>query len=191
MGSLLHIDEGPFSRVPTAWLQLCETVGIQSGIACENNSRVLALRPTAVDLFCGAGGLSYGLKLAGISIQAGIDVDPACRHPFEFNVKAKFLQRNLFTTPDGFIGSLFPEGSPRILAGCAPCQPFSDYTKRVEAKRDQWELVRKFARIVNFVRPEIVTMENVPRLENHSVFDEFTQVLSRAGYEVHTEVVRC
>jgi hypothetical protein len=34
----------------------------------------------AVDLFCGAGGLSLGLQKSGISISAGIDLDPACRY---------------------------------------------------------------------------------------------------------------
>jgi DNA (cytosine-5)-methyltransferase 1 len=38
-----------------------------------------------VDLFCGAGGLAYGLKSAGFEIAVGVDLDPACRHPFETN----------------------------------------------------------------------------------------------------------
>ena len=39
-------------------------------------------QPAAVDLFCGAGGLSYGMQQAGITIAGGIDIDLACRHPF-------------------------------------------------------------------------------------------------------------
>jgi DNA (cytosine-5)-methyltransferase 1 len=40
----------------------------------------------AVDLFCGIGGLSYGLREEGIDIVAGIDNDPDCKHAFEKNV---------------------------------------------------------------------------------------------------------
>ena len=39
-------------------------------------------QPAAIDLFCGAGGLSYGMQQAGMTIAVGIDIDPACRHPF-------------------------------------------------------------------------------------------------------------
>ena len=51
-------------------------------------SAATTVRPVAVDLFCGAGGLSYGMQKAGITIIGGIDIDPACKHPFEENVKA-------------------------------------------------------------------------------------------------------
>ena len=39
-------------------------------------------QPTVVDLFCGAGGLSYGMQRAGMTIAGGIDIEPACRHFF-------------------------------------------------------------------------------------------------------------
>jgi predicted RNA methylase len=49
-----------------------------------------ASRKTAavVDLFCGAGGLAYGLKVAGLEVVAGVDLDAACRHPLEKNVSS-------------------------------------------------------------------------------------------------------
>ena len=52
-------------------------------------------QPIAVDLFCGAGGLSYGMKHAGITISAGIDIDPACKHPFEANVLTSMRRTSL------------------------------------------------------------------------------------------------
>ena len=39
----------------------------------------------AVDLFCGAGGLTRGLLDAGIKVRAGIDIDPFCEYPYEYN----------------------------------------------------------------------------------------------------------
>jgi site-specific DNA-cytosine methylase len=50
---------------------------------------------SAVDLFCGVGGLSYGLQQAGISVVAGVDVDTRCAYPFEQNIDAPFLEMDV------------------------------------------------------------------------------------------------
>ena len=47
----------------------------------------------AVDLFCGAGGLTYGMERAGIKVKLGVDIDPACAHPIRANSRAEFLKR--------------------------------------------------------------------------------------------------
>ena len=148
-------------------------------------------RPSAVDLFCGAGGLSFGLQRAGIDVHAGIDLDPACRYPFETNVGAEFYERDLFGLSSGFVGSLFAPGRPRVLSGCAPCQPFSTYTRGRGNPNRQWKLLDKFAEIVQELRPEIVTMENVSLLPRHVVFANFVAALRRAGYRLSHSVVRC
>jgi len=49
----------------------------------------------AVDLFCGAGGLTHGLERAGINVRLGVDIDPACEHPFVANNTAKFLKADV------------------------------------------------------------------------------------------------
>lgn len=49
----------------------------------------------AVDLFYGAGGLTYGLRKAGISVVAGIDLDPACEFPFTSNNGAQFIRSDV------------------------------------------------------------------------------------------------
>lgn len=147
--------------------------------------------PAAVDLFCGAGGLSFGMKQAGVTISAGIDLDPACRYPFEVNVEAKFYQEDVAGLSPEFVASLFPEGSIRILAGCAPCQPFSSYTTKGLMREKDWELLSKFANLITALEPEIVTMENVPRLELYEIFEEFRGSLERAGYEYSYSIVRC
>ena len=43
----------------------------------------------AIDLFCGVGGLTYGLQKAGIDVIAGIDIDSSCRYAFEKNNNSK------------------------------------------------------------------------------------------------------
>ena len=149
------------------------------------------LQAAAVDLFCGAGGLSYGMKQAGIAISAGIDIDPVCRHPFETNVKAKFYEKDFAELSPMFVAGLFPENTTRILAGCAPCQPFSAYTNGKLVRTHQWQLLRKFGEVIASVQPEIVTMENVPRLTRYSVFEDFLATLDGAGYSYSHAVVRC
>ena len=49
----------------------------------------------AVDLFCGAGGLTYGLNKAGINVRAGVDLDLACRYAYEHNNKAVFIPKSV------------------------------------------------------------------------------------------------
>ena len=148
-------------------------------------------QPIAVDLFCGAGGLSYGMKHAGIRISAGIDIDPACRHPFQENVHSEFYEEDVAALSPHFVESLFPEKSIRILAGCAPCQPFSSYSNRSPQHNAQWQLLPKFGEVVAALEPEIVTMENVPRLQGYAVFDDFQDVLHKSGYDYYYTIVRC
>ena len=147
-------------------------------------------RPVAVDIFCGAGGLSYGMKRAGIAIGAGIDIDPACRYPFKTNVKADFHERDVSDISPESLAREFPSDCIRVLAGCAPCQPFSAYSMK-KKQNAQWQLLSDFGRIVRALLPEIVTMENVPLLEKTTVFREFRTTLEKARYRVVHKIVRC
>ena len=144
-----------------------------------------------VDLFCGAGGLTHGLRLAGLPVVAGVDLDPACRHPFEHNNEgAEFHERDVSSLEADELKSWFGTADLRILAGCAPCQPFSSYSQRYETKgTERWGLLNHFGRLVDELRPEIVTMENVPTVVKHEVFDDFVDTLERQGYKVSVQVV--
>ena len=152
----------------------------------------LNAKPVAVDLFCGAGGLSYGMQRSGISIAAGLDADPACGHPFSTNLGAAFHELDIADVTADFVDSLFPTHCVRILAGCAPCQPYSSYSYRSSSKDQRWQLLVKFGELVRELRPDIVTMENVPHLRNHDVFGEFLQTLRNSGYtDPFNSVVHC
>lgn len=145
-----------------------------------------------VDLFCGAGGLTHGLIRAGVPVVAGIDVDTACRYPFEINNGARFLANDITDVEPSNLKSLYGAARIRILAGCAPCQPFSTYSQRYDTHTSpRWPLLYQFARLVKSIRPEIVTMENVPLVEKHAVFDDFVTTLQMLGYKVWKNVVDC
>lgn len=50
-----------------------------------------------VDLFCGIGGLSYGMKSKGLKIKAGFDLDKTCQYAYETNNEAKFIFKDIRT----------------------------------------------------------------------------------------------
>ena len=91
---------------------------------------------SCVDLFCGAGGLTHGFILEGLPVNAGIDLDPACRYPYEKNNDAAFIEQDVAKMGVDEVASLFSPGTIRVLAGCAPCQPFSTYSQRYDTKSD-------------------------------------------------------
>lgn len=143
----------------------------------------------AVDLFCGAAGLSYGLKKSGIRIAAGIDLDPACRYPFEQNIESQFIEEDICNIIPETIATLFGDAKIRVLAGCAPCQPFSGYTTKRREIDSRWLLLLEFLRLGKAVRPEIITLENVPRLSHLPLWESFVRELEAVGYWVSWGIV--
>lgn len=146
---------------------------------------------TAVDLFCGLGGLTYGLASGGVRVVAGIDLDPQCRFPYQANNQAIFIESDVRKLSGNEIRSLWGTGTHSLLAGCAPCQSFSTYSRgRRPFRRDlKWELLADFGRLVMESRPDFVTMENVPQLRDHAVFNDF--IASLKGYHLWHEVIQC
>ena len=144
-----------------------------------------------VDLFCGVGGLTRGLINGGIAVAAGVDIDPNSRYPFEKNNSAIFLQRDVSLLKACELKEFYEGAAMTLLAGCAPCQPFSTYSRsgRNRQYEEQWPLALAFGNLVNELKPDLVAMENVPQLADHSVFQDF--VNSLVGYHTWWGVVDC
>ncbi len=145
---------------------------------------------SVVDLFCGVGGLTHGLRKEGFRVSAGVDLDEQCRYPFEKNNDARFILKDVVGLKADELAGLFEAGQPRILVGCAPCQPFSTYNQKNDDPK--WRLVERFGELISEIKPDVVSMENVPRLlefQGGRVFEEFRATLVRAGYTVHSQVV--
>ena len=123
--------------------------------------------------------------------MAGIDLDPACRFPYEINNHAQFIECDIVkvTTPE--LKALFGDADVKILAGCAPCQPFSTYAHRykLDKKDGKWSLLYEFVRLAKGVKPDIITMENVPTIAKHMVFHDFVDTLKQLGYKVWFDVI--
>ena len=154
-------------------------------------ARKLAPKIVGVDLFCGVGGLTHGLVRGGINITAGFDIDAGCRYPFEANNPATFVECDVANLTAEQISPYFVGADVTLLAGCAPCQPFSTYSRsgRNSEYESQWPLVSAFGRLVKKLKPDLVTMENVPQLAEHPVFEQFLKSL--VGYKKWWAVVEC
>ncbi len=145
---------------------------------------------SAIDLFCGAGGLTHGFILEGLKVKAGIDLDSACKYPYETNNKTIFIERDVSQISGQDLNQIFGKSTIKVLAGCAPCQPFSTYAQKYDVKRDgKWSLLQQFSRLIKESSPEIVTMENVPAVYKHKIFESFLATLKRRGYYVWYGIV--
>lgn len=147
----------------------------------------------AVDLFCGAGGLTAGLRNAGIYVRAGYDIEETCRYAYEHNNEAEFVPTDVAEVTAEQLTAWYREPeSVRLLAGCAPCQPFSTYNQGKDTTRDKkWPLLGAFARLIIQAQPELVTMENVPDVTKHAIYHEFVDTLKNEGYHVWGDTVAC
>lgn len=149
------------------------------------------MKISCVDLFCGVGGLTHGFELEGIPVVAGIDLDPACRFPYVANNRTRFLERNISKVTARELNELFDKAEIRILAGCAPCQPFSSYFQRYSLDgNEKWGLLYEFARLAKATKPDVISMENVPTLTKHLVFAHFVETLRSMKYDVWFDIVK-
>jgi DNA (cytosine-5)-methyltransferase 1 len=148
---------------------------------------------SAVDLFCGVGGMTHGLIKAGISVNAGIDSDETCAYAYGQNNKCRFINEDVREISSSYIKRLYPKKDIKILVGCAPCQPFSNHTQKDKNRREdeQWGLLYSFSRLVEEVKPEIVSMENVVQIAEQEVFTDFVECLESLGYHVFWKPVFC
>lgn len=157
---------GPFVRLPPHEL------------ACETDEEMLAVaaaidRPLAVDLFCGAGGLSLGLQAAGFEVVLGVDHDPSALDTHRAYHPGLSVNWDL-GDPDVIqrVVRLVKRSGATVVAGGPPCQPFSRAGRSMmrdlvrlgrrpehDQRRDLWE---SFLQVVEEARPQAVIMENVP-----------------------------
>lgn len=147
-----------------------------------------------VDLFCGIGGLTRGLLDAGLNVIAGFDNDPTCEFAYHENNHANFICRNIREMTGEEVQECFDPDAIKVLVGCAPCQPFS--TMRFKLKQanltdEKYNLLTEFGRIIQAVQPSIISMENVPQIQETQIYSDFLSRLTNMGYHVSAQVVFC
>ena len=160
----------------------------------EMEMMMAAASPTihAVDLFCGIGGLTHGLRMAGVNVTAGIDNDPTCRHAYETNnAGAGFRCADVRDVRFADLEPHYRSAAVTALVGCAPCQPFSAHNRRKGKPDADCSLVTEFARLVTEGTPDLVSMENVPGLAKHPAFADFLDTLAALQYQSTAAIVSC
>ena len=149
-------------------------------------------RPRAVDLFCGAGGMSLGFEQAGFDIVVGVDRDAhhCAAHDRNFP-----YGKTLCTSVADLTGKKIREacglnGDLDLVIGGPPCQGFSMMGKRsVEDPRNS--LIGHYVRLVRELRPKAFVMENVPGMQlgaTKAYFDFVIEELSQTGYNIRLPV---
>lgn len=145
--------------------------------------------PTAIDLFCGVGGMSLGFEQAGFDIVGAYDLE---------SVNVEYHRRNFPHTSSfeadvsKLSGSSIREETKLglteldVLFGGPPCQGFSAIGQR---RQDdiRSRLLHEFARLVDELQPRYFVVENVRGLTyeySKPTLDEFLLRVKRAGYSV-------
>ena len=156
----------------------------------ENQNRL-----KAVDFFCGGGGMSYGMKMAGVDILAGIDYEINCKETYEANIGVgKFIQADVFDLEVNQLQdklNLNRNDDDLILIGCSPCQFWSIINTDKKKSEKSKNLLVEFERFVKYFNPGYVVVENVPgvlRKKKESGLESFIDWLEDSGYFVHFEV---
>ncbi|MFA5163846.1 MAG: DNA cytosine methyltransferase [Patescibacteria group bacterium] len=129
-----------------------------------NRKKVIAL-----DFFCGCGGVTNGLRKAGIEVIAGFDIDPEVRYAYEENNSGSvFFNIDISKTGENVkaINKIL-ESRRRdalIFSACAPCQPFSLHNRNHKwdyRKSLMIEFIKVIKRLPIKNRPEVILFENV------------------------------
>ena len=151
-------------------------------------------KPTAVDLFAGAGGLTLGLRQAGFNVLAGFELDDLAVETYQANHPGVLVWagdiRNARVQSVRRVLGLRP-GELDLLAACPPCQGFSTIRthNRTALADDRNDLVLEIARFVRWLRPKAVMLENVPGIRTDERFRTLTLVLRRLGYTYRSRII--
>jgi len=145
----------------------------------------------AVDFFCSGGGMTYGMRKAGINVIAGIDIDLQCKETYEKNnPESKFIHADVFELREEYLEKklgLKKNDDNLILIGCSPCQYWSIIRTDKRKSKKSKNLLKEFHRFVKYFNPGFVVVENVPGIlkrEKESGLKDFISDLKERGYKV-------
>ncbi len=149
------------------------------------------LRPIAIDLFSGCGGMSLGLEAAGFDIAAAVELDPihSLVHHVNFPYGVTICQDINYLRTKELIGKMKQkgfEGQVDLIAGGPPCQGFSHIGKR-QLDDPRNSLVFQYVRIINDIQPKYFIFENVPGIasgQHQKFLHELIREFKKIGYAI-------
>ena len=147
----------------------------------------------AVDICCGAGGVTSGFRDAGLSVSAALDFDKNARDTYaENHPNVTLLSDDLLElSPASFLRKIgLRKGSIDVLTACVPCQPYSSLGAAHKMKSDsRFKLVARVGDYVKTLEPRALVMENVPGLVHDIRFKRLVERLRSMRYGVWFGVV--
>ncbi len=149
---------------------------------------------TFVDLFCGAGGLSCGLELAGFSPVFACELDPVSASTYSLNNPGAIVRtgdvRNL---DDGFIDEMLQTSEHiDLLVGGPPCQGYSINAPSRSLEDPRNRLFEEYLRIAAKIRPKAIIIENVPGIvsfANGLIVKTIMEDLQKLGYAAGCKIL--
>lgn len=151
----------------------------------------------AMDLFCGAGGLSYGFEQAGCEIQLALEKDAWAVDTY----KANHNNQNVIEADITELGDdyFIPyKGKVDIVMGGPPCQGFSiAASNRRKADDLRNNLYRNFLRVVSIIEPKVVLIENVKEIvayklpDGTEIIEDIKSFFDDVGYAYDYGILNC
>lgn len=147
---------------------------------------------TFIDLFCGCGGLSHGLEMAGHHCLLGVDMDAAAIASFKRNhPEAQGWNGDIKKLDAKTLKKLIGTDKVDMVVGGPPCQGFSTVGKGdVDDTRNQ--LFRQFVRVVKETKPRVVIFENVTGMvakKNAPILRKVFAMFEDLGYTMEARVM--
>lgn len=157
-------------------------------------------KPTLIDLFSGAGGISHGFEQAGFSVIAGVDLDHDSLLTFKANhAGSRVLKADLAKLQPSELASILgiKPGQIDCIVGGPPCQGFSKnragrHQNGIYVDDPRNYLFARFLGYIAYFQPKIVLMENVPEMLaklngsfRSAVFESFSDM----GYSIDAKIL--
>ena len=145
-----------------------------------------------IDLFSGAGGLSYGLEMAGLNCLLGVDFNKDAIETFKKNhPKSEAYCGDITKLKSKDIKTLIGKNKIHLVAGGPPCQGFSTVGKG-NPKDQRNQLFKQFVRVVKDFKPEYIIMENVTGLmakKNEAALKSIIKLFNKLGYNIDVNIL--
>ena len=149
----------------------------------------------AIDFFCGGGGMTCGLRQAGIDVIAGVDFDKNAKETYEYNNQGSiFIHKDVKKLRSDYFEKnlgVKKNDDHLIMVGCSPCQYYSiintDHSKAELSK----DLLMNFARFIEYYNPGYILVENVPGIvtNKETILPKFLKKIEKLGYRHIEEIV--
>jgi len=149
-------------------------------------------KPTAIDLFCGCGGMGLGLHNAGFDVVFANDINGDALNTYRHNLPTKIVEEGDITkiNPHKVLRKLNGKKIDIITAG-TPCQGFSHAGPR-NPNDPRNKLFLQLLKFVKVFKPKLFVMENVPgilTIENGKVIERIEKSFSEIGYYIQTKIL--